>query len=295
MKVLYIGCVKSSLILLKELLKQKKDICGVITKTESKINSDFEDLTPLCDKYNIKVHYTDNANDKTTIDFIKSLSPDIIYCFGWSHLLVSEIINLPRLGVVGFHPAKLPNNKGRHPLIWALVLGLKETASTFFMIDKKADNGVIISQEDVRINDKDDVSILYKRIMRVAKRQVIEITDNFENNSIKFIEQNENGNVWRKRTRSDGKIDFRMSGKNIFNLVRGLSKPYTGAHFEFNDKEYKVWKCEVVKDNNKEYENIEFGKILKIYSSTCFLVKTGENLIKVLNCDENELQEGDYL
>ena len=34
---------------------------------------------------------------------------------------------MPALGVIGYHPAELPKNRGRHPLIWALVLGLKKT------------------------------------------------------------------------------------------------------------------------------------------------------------------------
>ena len=31
------------------------------------------------------------------------------------------------MGVVGFHPALLPNNRGRHPLIWAKALGLDKS------------------------------------------------------------------------------------------------------------------------------------------------------------------------
>lgn len=65
------------------------------------------------------------------MNFISSLNPDIIYCFGWSKLLSPEIFCLAPKGVIGFHPTKLPHNRGRHPIIWSLVLGLEETASTF--------------------------------------------------------------------------------------------------------------------------------------------------------------------
>jgi len=58
-----------------------------------------------------------------------------------------ESLDLPHLGVIDFHPAALPANRGRHPIIWALVLGLQETASTFFFMDEGADSGDIISQE----------------------------------------------------------------------------------------------------------------------------------------------------
>jgi methionyl-tRNA formyltransferase len=296
MDILFIGCVESSYILLEELLANKKSICGVITKRESKFNSDYKDLTPLCEKYGVKVFYTEDINDQRTIEFVKQVRPDIIYCFGWSQLLKKGIICIPKLGVVGFHPTKLPENRGRHPLIWALVLGLSKTASTFFMIDEKIDNGDIISQTDIDIDENDDAYKLYVKVMEKAKKQVIEITNGFENNLTRFIKQKANcGNVWRKRNKSDGKIDFRMSAKNIYNLVRGLTRPYAGAHFEYLGNEYKVWKCEVVKDEANNYKNIEFGKVLEVYSKTAFLVKAGDDLIKILDCEEINLEVGEYL
>ena len=58
-----------------------------------------------------------------------------------------ESLGFVHLEVIGFHLAAMPANRGRHPIIWALVLGLQETASTFFFMDEGADSGDIISQE----------------------------------------------------------------------------------------------------------------------------------------------------
>jgi len=46
--------------------------------------------------------------------------------FGWSNLIKKELLNLTKWGVVGYHPTKLPFNKGIHPLIWTLALRLKK-------------------------------------------------------------------------------------------------------------------------------------------------------------------------
>lgn len=296
MKILFIGCVKSSYALLEELLINKKSVCGVVTKDHSDYNSDFCDLRPLCLKYRVPYYCCEDVNEKKSIEFIKSKTPDIIYCFGWSQLLKKEIIGLPKLGVVGFHPAQLPYNKGRHPIIWALVLGLTETASTFFMIDEKIDNGDIVSQYPVKIEMTDDAATLYNKIIETAKKQVIILTEQFESNSVSYLKQPRFiGNTWRKRTKLDGKIDFRMSAENIYNLVRALTRPYAGAHFEYNNCDYKVWKCEIVEDKNRKYKNIEYGKVLDVYSPTSFLVRCGDGLIKIVDCDPVELKIGDYL
>ena len=71
---------------------------------------------------------------------------------------------IPPRGVIGYHPAALPANRGRHPIIWALVLGLSEIASTFFRMDTGADTGPIIDQEPVPIDDDDDAGFTTERI-----------------------------------------------------------------------------------------------------------------------------------
>lgn len=296
MNIIFIGCVQSSLVLLNELLVNGFNVVGIVTKKSSDFNSDFRDLLPICKIYNIDIHYTKTGNDKDTYRFIKDRDPDLIYCFGWSHILSKDILEIPNLASVGFHPAKLPMNKGRHPLIWALVLGLKSTASTFFIMEEIVDNGYIISQVEIDIKFEDDAQSLYNKVLSVAKKQVLDITDGFIKNNIKYLNTElMKDNVWRKRKKDDGKIDFRMSAESIYNLIRGLTKPYVGAHFEYNGKEYKVWKSNVIYDLDKVYENIEPGKIIEVYSDTSFLVKTGENLIKIIESDEIILNEGEYI
>lgn len=141
MRILFIGCIKSSYILLETLYKQNYNIVGVVTKQQSSFNADYYDLSLFCIENKIDYKYTKDINDEDTIQYIKEKQADIIYCFGWSQLLKEKVLNIPKIGVVGFHPAKLPYNKGRHPIIWALALGLEETASTFFWMDIGADTG----------------------------------------------------------------------------------------------------------------------------------------------------------
>ena len=112
----------------------------------------------------------------------------MIYCFGWS--LLDESLSIAPLGVMGFHPAKLPQNRGRHPIIWALALGLDETASTFFKMDLGADSGAILSQEVIEIKPNDNATSLYENILTVAERQVQEFTIELANDDeVIFQEQ----------------------------------------------------------------------------------------------------------
>ena len=294
MRILFIGCVESSYMLLENLLKNDKNVVGVITKDKSDFNADFVDLQPLCSQYNVPIHTVNNVNDKDSLAFIKDSSPDIGYCFGWSQLIRSEIINLFPKGVVGFHPTALPYNRGRHPLIWTLVLGLDKTASTFFMINAGADEGDIISREFVEITYEDDARTLYDKVMDVAVSQEQEFTDAFEQGAVQFTPQDINmGNVWRKRSKIDGQIDWRMSSRSVYNLVRALTRPYVGAHFIYQNQEYKVWK--VAELNIEGLDNFEPGKVLAVNDDNTIDVKVADGAIRLIDYDRLHIGNGEYI
>lgn len=285
MKVLFIGCVQSSERFLRILLKQDADIVGVITKKESRTNADFVDLSTICAENGIMSLYVDNINERGAYEFIQSLHPDIGFCLGWSQLLKKEVLDLFPKGVIGFHPAALPQNRGRHPIIWALALGLTETASSFFMLDEGADTGKVVSQVRIPILYEDNARTLYDRVMNVATRQLVDLWETLCKNTMSYVEWGGGEqNTWRKRNRNDGKIDWRMSSGNIYNLVRALSEPYVGAHFEYNGREYKVW--EVKESEDFAYRNIEPGKIIDVDDECRFSVKTGEGIMEVIRYDE---------
>lgn len=293
MKILFIGTVEFSYKALEKLIELKAEVVGVCTKDKSNFNSDFADLTPLCKENKIPYKFVDDVNSKENIKWINTLNPDVIFCFGWSNLIKKELLNLPIMGVIGYHPTFLPQNRGRHPLIWALVLGLNRSASTFFFMQEGVDDGDILSQEEFEILYEDDAKSLYNKVLKKALNQIEDFLPKLQNNSFQRIKQNhDKANIWRKRGKSDGKIDFRMTSNAIYNLVRALTKPYVGAHIEYKGQEISIWKVEEI---NFDANNIEFGKVLE-NDGTTIVVKTYDKAIKIIEHDFKELPKvGEYL
>lgn len=296
LKILFIGTVEFSYDALQILIDKDFQICGVITKKTSTFNSDFKDLTPLCKENAIPFYFDANTSIKTKEEFIEECNPDVIYCFGWSYLLPNNILHSTKHGVIGFHPTLLPNNRGRHPIIWALFLGLKETGLSFFIMDESADTGDIISQQRIEIKPYDDATSLYRKIKTEGLKQIISFTNELEVNgrfSSKVVQKKNEGNNWRKRTKLDGLIDFRMHSETIYNLVRALTHPYIGAHIDCDSGEVKVWKVEI---SNKLFDsNYEPGKILDIVDEN-IVVKTYNGAIILTDHEFKKLPNiGEYL
>ncbi len=293
MKIFFIGTIEFSKKALEKLIELNAQVVGVCTKEKSEFNSDFADLSPLCEKNKIPYKYVDNVNSKNNCNWIKSLNPDIIFCFGWSNLLKKNILTLAPMGVLGFHPSELPKNRGRHPLIWALALGLKKSASTFFFMDEGIDSGEILSKKSFDILNNDDAQVLYDKFVDIALTQIEEFLPQLEKKSYRTIKQNdEASNIWRKRNKTDGQIDFRMGSQAIYNLVRALTKPYVGAYINYKEKEITVWKVEII-ENKKN--NIESGKVLDVNENK-ILVKTYDGAIKITHHEFKKLPNiGEYL
>lgn len=287
------GAVEFSRLALERLIAIEANVVGVCTLETSSFNADHVDLSDMCESHGLPWRYAPDINSPESVTWIAERKPDVVFCFGWSKLLRQQILRLAPLGVVGFHPAALPANRGRHPLIWALALGLTEIASTFFFMDDGADSGDILSQSHIPVDAEDDAGSLYVKVAAHALRQIDAFVPQLASGSYPRRPQGHAGvNIWRKRRRADGQIDWRMSASSIHNLVRALAKPYVGAHFQHRDREVKVWKSEIVVD---VAPNAEPGKVIAL-TERGPTVKCGEQGIRLLQTDPAFVPSlGEYL
>ena len=297
MKVILIGKVKMTLSFLKTIYSNKNfKLVGVLTDLKREENDDFVDLGVFCKKKKINFLKIKDINSKSTFNWIKKKTPDYIFCFGYSKIIKNPLISKFKNKIIGFHPTLLPDNRGKHPIIWSIILGLKLTGSSFFIMSKKIDYGKIIDQRKIKIVENDDANKLYNKITKKACAQIPILFKKLSKK--KFFYRNKKikkGNIWRKRTFLDGVIDWRMSNIQINYLIKALTKPYCGASFLKNKRIYKVFRSEMIDDYRKKYENLEYGKIINV-SKNFIIVKCGSGLIKLKNIvPKLSVKKGEYL
>ena len=260
----------------KNFFKNKINHLSAIITGYKNMNSDYFDFTRYTSK-NLEVLKTKDINKKIIKLKIKKINPDIILVLGWSQLLNKGLLKIPRLGTIGYHPSDLPNNRGKHPLIWSIFLGLKNIYSTFFLINETIDGGKILSKKKIYLNKNIDSNILLNKIYKVAPIQLFKLLKDYSDKKKKILNKKKIGNVWRKRSFIDGEIDWRMSGKAIQSLVRALSKPYPNAHFKFKNQYIRIIKCSFLKKKTKyDYEP---GKVINMNSKS--LIKCYDGFIKI--------------
>lgn len=262
-----IGCVQFSCAMLEHLLTlDDAEVVGVVTRGSSTFNADFCSLEPVATRHGAPVFVDVRNRQQEMAGWIGGLAADVVYCFGWPYLLSEDVLGASTFGVVGYHPTELPLNRGRHPIIWALALGLERTASSFFRMDQGADSGDLLSQELVDITPEDDAGSLYERLIEVAKGQLGPMTAAIADGKIRPMPQDHSrATYWRKRSRDDGRIDWRMASTTLHDLVRALTRPYPGAHVEIDGEAYPVWRATVVDGEYRpsDVRNLEPGRVLQ--------------------------------
>ena len=224
------------------LLEEYSDLVGLIVLMDRN-NSvydvlkeyDYPDESVLC--------WSDLSQDKKTVNSIVSYKPDMFILAWWPKLLKSNLINIPHLGCLNFHPSLLPYNQGKHPNFWSIV---EETpfGVTLHFIDEKVDQGQIVFQQEIPYDWEDSGESLYRRSIESI---VLLFKEKFHLLKSGIYEKKKPSVMgtfhYAKEIDPASEIDLEKEykAKELLNLLRARTfPPYPSCYFYDNDERYCV-------------------------------------------------------
>jgi len=207
------------------------------------LENNIEVFTP----YNIKEDY----------DRIIEVNPDIIITCAYGQIIPKILLDLPKHKCVNVHASLLPKYRGGAPIHASILNGDDETGITIMYMDTGMDNGNIIKQESIKIENNDNINTLSDKLSKLGAKLLIETLPSILDGTCESIKQEEDKvTLAYIIKRKDELIDFNKSYKEIFNKVRAL---LPRSYFVLNDIEYKVVNIRYEKNMS------EVGKINNIY------------------------------
>lgn len=278
MKIILIGGVASSLMALRKLHEHNfRDVTVFGYRPSDTANvSGWLNLEVPARDYGYAYHPFLKIND--CAELISEIMPDLIFVVGLSQLISKKIIDVPRLGCVGFHPTALPRGRGRAPIAW-LVLLRESGAATFFNLQAGTDDGAIYVQEPFEVDEKDDASSVEVKILTAEEKALDTWLPALKSGRLHGLEQNHRqATYYGRRAPEDGVIDWSSSAIAIDRLIKASSRPHPGAFTYQADSVIRIWRSKV--DSVLEYVGVT-GRILSINSDECFLVQCGERLLLI--------------
>ena len=110
--------------------------------------------------------------DRAVRDAAAAHQPDLVISAGFMKLFGSDFLTEFPGRVVNTHPALLPAFPGMHAARDALAYGVKVTGCTLFAVTGGVDDGPVIAQTAVPVEDGDTEDSLHDRI-KVAERALL--------------------------------------------------------------------------------------------------------------------------
>ncbi|MDD5929230.1 MAG: formyltransferase family protein [Spirochaetales bacterium] len=223
---------------------------------------------------------------KNLIQRIKNIEPDVIFVAGWSEIIPAELLSVPKMGVIGFHPAKLPNDRGRSVLAWQIEDGYTETALTMLKYSDYPDGGEILAQEQIKIEESDYINNILDKVDEATYSIMRAYFPLLRQGLLKGRTQDlSQGNFRRLRGERDSLIDWNRSSKSIYDKIRAISHPYPGAFAELNGRKYRVWRSMVLKDFPLG-KDVEYGTLVAKCYDNSLVVKSCDGFIRITEWEE---------
>jgi len=280
MKIVFFGSSEFAVKSLKKLAESKNEIVCVVTQPDRKkgrhllfsatvVKSTAADL-------NLQVLQPVKI-DSSFIEALKNFEADIFVVVAYGLILPKALLTIPGKMPINAHASLLPKYRGAAPVNWAIIKGENKTGVTIIKMNERMDEGQIISQEEIEIDQNDTAQTLDNKLSVLGAELLVETVEKID--SIKLTKQDSQKVTYApKLKKEDGLIDWSKKAIEIHNQIRGTI-PWPGSFTHWQGKLLKIWKSSVLPS---EKANFKPGEIIDV-SKDGVLVATGKDTLKIDN------------
>jgi UDP-4-amino-4-deoxy-L-arabinose formyltransferase/UDP-glucuronic acid dehydrogenase (UDP-4-keto-hexauronic acid decarboxylating) len=238
-----IGCVG-----IRALLAHGFEIQAVFThEDDPDENIWFESVAELAAANDIPVYAPKDINHPLWAERIREKGPDILFSFYYRDMVGRKILEIPPAGCLNLHGSLLPRYRGRCPVNWVLVQGERETGVTLHYMTPRPDDGDIVGQKRVPIDDTDTALSLHEKLATAAGELLDDVLPKLLKNSAKRTPQDPSlASYFGGRRPEDGEIDWTGDAAAVRNLVRAVTRPYPGAFSFLGNRRCIFWEVGLV-------------------------------------------------
>ena len=239
MRIVYFGTPEFAASQLEAILAAGYDVATVITTPDKPAGRGKQmhssEVKECALRHGLPILQPEKLKDEAFIEHLRSLNADLFVVVAF-RMLPEAIWSMPPKGTINLHASLLPQYRGAAPINHAIINGETETGLTTFILDKEIDTGAMIMQEKLAIGEKMNAGELHDALMNLGNDVIVKTIRMIEEGKVMAKSQKaviEAENLILKPApkifKEDCYIDWKKSGKEIYDFVRGLS-PYPAAH-----------------------------------------------------------------
>ena len=229
---------------LEAVINKGKDEVAAVYCTPDKENKPLDPIKEYALEQGLPIIQPQNFKDKEVLDEMRSFNTDLCV-MAYVTLFVPEAAReIPKQGSICFHPSLLPKHRGPSSINWAIISGATKTGLTIFWPSDGLDEGDILLQKGVDVDQDDTLGIVYfQKIFPLGVEAVLESIDLVRSGNPPRIKQDESKATYESWCKhEDAKIDWTRPVSEVYNLIRGTN-PQPGAWTTHNGEVLKIFDC----------------------------------------------------
>lgn len=293
MKIIFFGSDDLAKVNLQALIGSSHQVAGCVTQPDRPKGRNLQ-LTSavtkdLALKNSIPVFQPLDLNDPSFLEHMRSLEPDLFVVIAYGRILPEALLSIPKKFSINLHTSLLPKYRGAAPIQWAILEGDEQTGISIIKISPKLDEGDVIGQKIIMIDEEDTAISLKEKMQKESPFFLLDTLRKIEGDQISLFRQDPaKATVAPKLTKEMGHIDWTREAFTIHNYVRGLV-PWPNAYTFFQGKLLKIIQTKVVA---LEHLDGVPGEVLAILKDG-FVVRAGHGalLVKKVHLESSRLMD----
>lgn len=250
MRVVYIGTGDIGLPTLEMLcVSAEHHVLAVVTQPDKPVGRHQELQAPpvkqLAMRYHAPIFQPVKIRERSAIEQIQFLRPDVIVVMAYGQILPPEILQIPSIACLNLHASLLPRHRGAAPIQAAIEAGDRESGITVMYMAQGLDTGDILLKQSVRIDSRETGGSLHDKLAKLAPNALREALLLLKQGRAPRIPQNDAEATYAaKLTREHGQIIWSDSPEVIERKIRAMNpwpSAYTTLPTEDGLKKLKVF------------------------------------------------------
>ncbi len=260
-RVVYFGSPEFSLSPLKTLYLGGYDIVGIYTQEpKKKFRGQKKYNTPVqqwAESQLLPIFTPKTLDDKSLKEF-KLLKPDVAILFAYGKIVPLNWLNTPLHGFINIHASLLPRWRGAAPVQRAIENNDKETGISIMKMNDQIDEGPILAQQNIEINELTDGKQLIDQISHDSCSLLFNTLKKYFLGQVQLKEQDHSQSTYAKKIdKVETRVDWGLSADIIEKKVRAFY-PSPAMWFKYKGRRFKILKAKI---SNKQDEE---GKIINL-------------------------------
>jgi len=145
------------------------------------------EINNILKKYKIKTIKTGKVNSDEVFEFTENNQIDVLISFNCPEKIKKRLLDKPSKIPINIHLGYLPSYRGVFPVFHAFINKEKYVGTSIHIMNENFDDGKILIQEKVEVEDNDDMLTLYDKIFSLIPNLTLKVLRDIETGATKLI------------------------------------------------------------------------------------------------------------